>query len=399
MVRKRKIKKAVKLLSLVVIVLLVFLLPYFLINIHLIGNNKITIDYGDKYSESGYKGSFLGNNISKDIKVTDNINSKIGEYKVIYTYQWLFYKKTKTRTVEVKDVSSPKIELTGNNPYSLTIGSTYKEPGFKATDNLDGDLTKEVKVKDNIDSSKIGNYEVTYIVKDKSGNKAEIKRTIKVDKKSPLQMSLSEYTLKGYDEEYQLKETPVNEKYFSEVVLVGDSNIKNLFLNGYVKGKQAWYLPCIHAESYFHEKLYIGGGEQILLLDAVKKYKPKYLIFNIGTFSTAWISDVTFKNKGNELIEEIKKASPDTKLIISSIYPISSENNINNFKQEDINYYNYQLLQMTKEHNLKFLNVQEVLKGPNGYGKPNYFLDDKFHFSAAGFKELINYIKTHAWEE
>ena len=54
---------------------------------------------------------------------------------------------------------------------------------------------------------------------------------------------------------------------------------------------------------------------------------------------------------------------------------------------------------MTKEHNLKFLNVQEVLKGPNGYGKPNYFLDDKFHFSAAGFKELINYIKTHSWEE
>lgn len=397
--KKLHIRKPFRIIIIIYLILLVLAIPYFFINIKLIGKDEIILNYGEKYSESGFKGSFFGKNISKDIKTSDNIKKTIGEYEVKYTYRWLFYKKIVKRKVIVKDVTGPKIELTGNNPYSVEINTKYEEPGYKATDNLDGDVTKKVKAEDNIDITKLGEYKVTYTVKDKSGNKTIVKRKVTVDKKLPTQMSLEEYTLDGYYDEYQLKETPKNEEYFKQVVLVGDSNIKNLFLNKFIAGKQAWYLPCINADSYFHEKLYIAGSERILLLDAVEKYKPKYLILNLGTFSTAWITEEVFINKSNELIKEIKKKSPETKLILSSLYPIREGKNINDFEQSKINNYNYKILQMAKEHNLKFLNVQSVLKSKDGYGDKRYFLDDKFHFTDTGRTVLLNYIKTHAWED
>lgn len=397
--KKLHIRKPFKIILIIYIVLLVISIPYFFIDIRLVGKDEVTLDYGEKYSEAGFKGSFFGKNISKNIKVSNNIKKNIGEYEVKYSYRWLIYRKIEKRTIIIKDVSPPKIELTGNNPYSVEINTKYEEPGFKATDNLDGDVTKKVKVKNNVDITKLGKYKVTYTVKDKAGNKTVLEREVHVDKKLPTQMSLEEYTLEGYDENYQLKETPKNEEYFKQVIFVGDSNIKNLFLSKFIPGNQAWYLPCIHAESYFHEKLYIGGRERILLIDAVEKYKPKYLLLNLGVFSTAWIDEDVFINKSNELIEEIKKKSPDTRIILSSIYPIREGKNINDFDQSKINRYNYTILQMAKKHNIKFLNVQEVLKGKDGYGDNRYFLDDKFHFTDAGRTVLLNYIKTHAWEE
>lgn len=398
--KKRVLKKKVKILIIFVCFIMILFLPYFLINISLFGKNVINVDIGKKYSEPGYKGSFLGKNITNSIKVSNNLKNEKGTYFVKYSYGWLFYKKNVQRKVVVKDISSPKIELVGSNPYSLAIGEEYVEPGFSATDNVDGDLTKNVKVNSNVDSSKKGKYKVTYTVKDKSNNQRKVTRTVVVDKKSPTQMSIEEYTLDGYYDDYKLKETPdKGNEYFSKIVLVGDSNIKNLFLTGFVPGNQAWYLPCITSESYFYEKLYIAGREQILLLDAVEKYKPKIMILNLGTFSTAWISTDTFFTKSNELIQEIKKKSPETKLILSSIYPIRKGDNINDFNQQVINTYNYYILQMAEKYKLKFLNVQEVLKGDDGYGKDSYFIDDKFHFSDSGRTVLLKYIRTHALEE
>ena len=229
--------------------------------------------------------------------------------------------------------------------------------------------------------------------------KKVLKRVVNVDKKNPTQMSLEEFSLDGFYDNVKLKETPINNDYYNKIVFVGDSNIKNMYLNKFIPGNQTWYLPCITAESYFTEKLYVPGHGQMFLLDAVKEFQPEYMVLNLGTFSTNWISTDTFISKSNELIESIKKLSPNTKLILSSIYPIRSGSNINDFYQAVINTYNYYILQMADKHKIKFLDVEVALKGSNGYAKDNYFLDDKFHFTDEGRKVFINYVKTHAWEE
>ena len=54
---------------------------------------------------------------------------------------------------------------------------------------------------------------------------------------------------------------------------------------------------------------------------------------------------------------------------------------------------------MADKHGLKYLDVQEVLKGDDGYGKEEYFVDDKFHLTLLGHSTVKEYIKTHALEE
>ena len=83
-------------------------------------------------------------------------------------------------TVEHQDNEHPTIELKGKEKNILAVGRKYIEEGAIATDNIDGDISSKIITKGTVDTSKVGNYEITYEVQDEKGNKAETKRTVKV---------------------------------------------------------------------------------------------------------------------------------------------------------------------------------------------------------------------------
>ena len=91
---------------------------------------------------------------------------------------------TKAINVEFKDIINPTIDLSGKEEMYVLRGQAYKEPGYTATDNCDGDITDKVVVENNIDTSKNGTYQVKYTVTDSGGNTYEKKRTVKVYTKS-----------------------------------------------------------------------------------------------------------------------------------------------------------------------------------------------------------------------
>ena len=397
-------KKRLKVKNIIICLIILFILfglisPFLFINISLIGDKEVILNYGDKYSEPGYRAKIFNKNITTDIKVESDLKEDIGKYKIIYSYKFLFYKIKKVRNIEVKDIEKPKIELTGGNIYETTVNEEYIEPGYNATDNKDGDITSVVLVNGSVDTKTLGEYEIAYEVSDKNGNKTKEIRTVKVVKKKPSQMSIQEYSLDGWFEENQLKETSnYGEDYFNSIIMVGDSNTMNFYLNGYLRGINAWAIPCLHASTMHHWNINLYGlGIQMKLLDALEKYKPKKMILNLGTFSTTWIGREEFIEKANEIIEKIKEISPETSLILSSIYPITKDGtNVNKFNQDTINKYNYMILEMANKHNVKFLDVQEVLKDSTGYGNPAYFVDDGFHLTYLGHSIVKEYIKTHA---
>jgi len=89
-------------------------------------------------------------------------------FTLIYTY--LFYTKT----------TVPNLSLNGKAYITLMNGDKYIEPGFLAFDDKDGDLTKLVEVKSNVNTQKNGMYEVTYSVKNSSNKKVIKKRLVSV---------------------------------------------------------------------------------------------------------------------------------------------------------------------------------------------------------------------------
>lgn len=77
-----------------------------------------------------------------------------------------------------KENQYPLIELKGDNIISLKMDEDYKEPGFKAIDSKDGNITNKVEIKNNIDYNKPGTYEIVYSVINSKNNKFEIKRYV-----------------------------------------------------------------------------------------------------------------------------------------------------------------------------------------------------------------------------
>ena len=101
-----------------------------------------------------------------------------GEYKY-YTYLEC---GVLSSTVDHK---GPVITLNGDKNISVGKGEEYKEAGVKSVvDNTDGKLkVKDVTIKGEVDTSKIGTYEVTYTALDSLNNKTVVTREVKVVQK------------------------------------------------------------------------------------------------------------------------------------------------------------------------------------------------------------------------
>ena len=200
MKRKRvKVKKKSIFIMLIIILLIVFITILY-INIHglksnikiiLSGKDNISIEVGTKYKEKGYKAYYSKKDITKNVQVKNNINTKkIGTYKISYIVKYKKVSKTIYRNVKVVDTTKPEIVLTGEN-INIVVGNNYEEPGYNALDNYDGDLTDKVEVTNNIDNNTIGTYEVTYKVKDSSNNENSIKRTVNVISKQTVNQKVA----------------------------------------------------------------------------------------------------------------------------------------------------------------------------------------------------------------
>lgn len=155
------------------IVLVVFIYNFLLLpSISLNGSRYIEIGYKDEYVEKGYKASFLGRDVTKNVRVTGSVNSnKLGTYDVSYTVKEGLFKKKIVRKVRVIDKNAPVIKLVSDEDILVCPGKKYKEEEYSAVDDYDGDITDKVKV------SKSKN-KITYTVKDKYGNKSSISRKI-----------------------------------------------------------------------------------------------------------------------------------------------------------------------------------------------------------------------------
>lgn len=188
-------KMLVVLLPLIILVVIYFV---FSPKIDLKGESVIKLSYQDHYEEKGATAKFLGKDVTSDIKRAGKVEeNKVGEYKITYTVHRFLYHTTKTRTVKIVDEKKPTIELKGKKKISICPGKKYKEEGYTAQDEYDGDLTKKVERTEKKDF-------ILYQVQDSSKNKTEEKREIRYqDDEKPA------ITLKGTDHVY----VSLNSKY------------------------------------------------------------------------------------------------------------------------------------------------------------------------------------------
>ena len=147
-----------------------------------------TVEYGGEYAEPTVTAHLVGSIFYKsgkelEVKKTGNVNtSELGSYSLFWSAEGGGIKGQLERKVKVVDTTAPVITLKPDKNKVLYTDYTYKEPGFTATDEVDGDLTKKVTAS-KIDTSKPGKKTITYTVSDKSGNTTKVIRKVEVKKR------------------------------------------------------------------------------------------------------------------------------------------------------------------------------------------------------------------------
>ena len=154
----------------IIILLASFIFLFIVPQVRLKGKRVMVINYKEKYVEPGYRAYFLNKKLTNKVVVTGGVNSsKLGTYKIKYSMGYKGFNNRRVRIVKVKDLSKPVIKLNGHENTSVCPDKKYKEEGYRAYDNYDGDITKKVE---GIKNEKFYLYKVS----DSNGNKTSIKR-------------------------------------------------------------------------------------------------------------------------------------------------------------------------------------------------------------------------------
>lgn len=77
-------------------------------------------------------------------------------------------------TMSCKDSSKPFIILNGSHNHTISLNSTYSEPGAVATDDKDGDISSAIAITGTVNPDQKGEYHLYYNVSDESGNDAPV---------------------------------------------------------------------------------------------------------------------------------------------------------------------------------------------------------------------------------
>ena len=163
----------------------------------------------------------------------------------------------------------------------------------------------------------------------------------------------------------------------------------------------------------------VDKGVPMKILDAAKKDKPEYLVITLGVTGgvSLGVQKTNFQTLYKWLIDGLTAASPDTKIIVQSIYPVGKERNTaaGNYSSITNEPYtkdgkefagvkktNEWIKETVREcylagKNVRYLDVFDKLIGSDGWMDPKFGNGDGLHIGPEGYAVILENLRTHAW--
>ena len=202
-----------------------------------------------------------------------------------------------------------------------------------------------------------------------------------------------------------LPETPdVGLEYQDKLIFVGDSLTAHLVAREVLTGgkmtKQVWRtennMLNLNSEVTAAKIIYPETGESMTIAQAAAKAKPEIMIVTLGTdWGVSYLTEADFKACYTQLVRDIQTASPDTTVILQSIFPVTSSAKLKNDKIDTCNGW---VREIAAECGCPYLDTQTVLKGADNALKPEYCnSSDGIHLHKEAYVAILQYIRTHAY--
>ena len=151
------------------------------------------------------------------------------------------------------------------------------------------------------------------------------------------------------------------------------------------------------------EKILCGGVE-MTIAEACAQETPEYVVLSFGLNGIMdFIANKdSYKNNYSKLIKAIQTASPETKIILQTVYPVA---NASSFSVDlaTLNGYimtlNEWLPEIAAAHEtVRVADTASVLRAIDGGLISAYDNGDGIHLSADAYHAILDYLRTHAWK-
>ena len=204
------------------------------------------------------------------------------------------------------------------------------------------------------------------------------------------------------------------QSYIDSFIFLGESTTYHLKSRGVLsegkETKQVWAPKSgtlmLDPSTASCRILYPETNEEMDIAEAMAKKKPKYMLLTFGlngAVGNMSKGSEYFKSCYKKLISRLQEASPDTVIMLQSCFPVAADMDTSGYSVdvETLNSYidktNEWTALLANECGLPYLNTAEVLKDSEGYLKSCFDSGDGFHLNTEAYRQMLEYIKTHAY--
>ena len=183
----------------------------------------------------------------------------------------------------------------------------------------------------------------------------------------------------------------------AQAVFFGDSTTAHLALRGGIPHSRVWSgkgstvlfetvnrTRCVHLSA---------EGLDLTLSEAVALKKPKILVITVGVSGGAGqMPRDAFLENYRTLLESVRAASPETKILVQSILPLAdgSVRYYNRLTKEAVLEANAWIASLCSDMGIPFVDTHARLLDPQtGYLKKEYQNDDYMHLTASAYEVVL----------
>lgn len=150
--------------------------------------------------------------------------------------------------------------------------------------------------------------------------------------------------------------------------------------------------------------VYPKTGEHLTVSEACGRAQPEILVLSFGlngVMKFAADRDL-YLNSYGRLIEAIQAASPKTRILVQTVYPVARADAYS-VDVDTLNAYLSRLNEWLpalaeRYENLRVVDTASVLRGADGRLLPSYAEPDGIHLTRAAYEAVLTYLRTHAWQ-
>lgn len=200
--------------------------------------------------------------------------------------------------------------------------------------------------------------------------------------------------------------TDAGQSYLDKITFIGDSTTYSLLYYGVLTGgtdtKQVW-TPASRTLTLDYATtttiLYPDTGEEITIKEAIARKKPEIVVVTLGINGISYMYNQKdyFISVYSKLVRQIQDASPETKIILQSVFPVATNWEKESINNEKINIANAWIRSIAAETGVSYLDTISVLAVAEGGFLPiEYQNGDGLHLNPTALGIVLNYIRTHA---